>query len=225
MGEEKSLIRLEAITKAYQMGSETLKALNSVTLEINKGEYAAILGPSGSGKSTLMHILGCLDTPTSGQYYLHGDNVSGLSRRRLAMIRNRHIGFIFQNFNLLEYATALENVALPLIYRGESLAKRNAKAAELLESLGLGDRLHHKPSELSGGQRQRVAVCRALVTDAEVILADEPTGNLDTHSGDGVVEIFESLVEQGKTVIVVTHDNEMAQRTNRIIRIRDGVLA
>jgi len=225
MGEEKSLIRLEAITKAYQMGSETLKALNSVTLEINKGEYAAILGPSGSGKSTLMHILGCLDTPTSGQYYLHGDNVSGLSRRRLAMIRNRHIGFIFQNFNLLEYATALENVALPLIYRGESLAKRNAKAAKLLASLGLGDRLHHKPNELSGGQRQRVAVCRALVTDAEVILADEPTGNLDTHSGDGVVEIFESLVEQGKTVIVVTHDNEMAQRTNRIIRIRDGVLA
>jgi putative ABC transport system ATP-binding protein len=182
----------------------------------------AILGPSGSGKSTLMNILGCLDAPTTGEYWLDGQNVGYLKSNVLATIRNRKIGFIFQSFNLLDFSTALENVALPLVYRGMGSSERMKQAREMLEKVGLGDRLNHKPQELSGGQRQRVAVARALVTDPEVLLADEPTGNLDTKSGDAVVSLFEGLADKGKTVIVVTHDLKVAQRTRRIIKICDG---
>jgi putative ABC transport system ATP-binding protein len=216
------LIRLDSIYKTYQMGDVTLNALDDVSLTINHGEYMAILGPSGSGKSTLMNILGCLDAPSRGEYWLDRENVGYLKPNALAHIRNHKIGFIFQSFNLLDFSTALENVALPLVYRGMKSSERNKRAAEMLEKVGLGDRLNHKPQELSGGQRQRVAVARALVTDPEVLLADEPTGNLDTKSGDAVVGLFEGLADKGKTVIVVTHDLAMAERTRRIIKIRDG---
>lgn len=219
-----SLVRLTGIEKTYLMGEMTVSALRGIDLSINAGEYVAILGPSGSGKSTLMNVLGCLDAPTKGQYLLNNNDVSHLTSNELALIRNQQIGFIFQSFNLLESLDALDNVALPLVYRGIRQKERKTRAKQMLSEVGLGDRLHHKPNELSGGQRQRVAIARALVTDPSVILADEPTGNLDTQSGEEVINIFEQLVQQGKTVIIVTHDNELAERTHRVLRIRDGLI-
>jgi len=219
------LIKCIDICKSYQRGEEQVHALRNINLTINKGEYIAILGPSGSGKSTLMSILGCLDKPTSGEYYLLNRDVSRLSYSELAVVRNRTIGFIFQGFYLLPHATAVENVAMPLIYRGVSTRKRNEKAKELLQAVGLGDRLTHRPNELSGGQQQRVAIARALVTDPDLILADEPTGNLDSESGAAVMDIFGRLLAQGKTVIVVTHDQNLAKRMQRILHIKDGKLS
>ena len=220
-----SKLVLNHISKSYQMGDILVKALNDIDLTIEPGEFIAILGPSGSGKSTLMNIIGCLDNPSSGQYCIDGKDVSQLSRQELATIRNREIGFIFQSFNLLDYASALENVSLPLIYRGVGKAEREAKATKLLQHVGLGDRMHHKPKELSGGQRQRVAIARALVGDPHMILADEPTGNLDSESGEIVMKQLQTLSEQGKTIIVVTHDLELAEKFQRIIRIKDGQVA
>ncbi len=224
MNKDTALIRLENITKQYQMGEMTVHALRKINLEINQGEYMSILGPSGSGKSTLMNLLGCLDSPSSGHYFLSGKDVSHLSRNELAKIRSQQIGFIFQSFNLLEYGSALDNVALPLVYRGIRSQKRRQLAQAMLERVGLGDRIHHHPSELSGGQQQRVAIARALVTDPDLILADEPTGNLDSKAGEGVVQLFEALSQQGKTVIIVTHDLAMAERTRNIVTIHDGAL-
>lgn len=206
------------------MGRVQVEALRGIDLHIKRGEYAAILGPSGSGKSTLMHILGCLDTPTTGHYRLDGSPVEKLKRNELAQVRSEKIGFVFQSFNLLAHATAEGNVELPLIYNGTRRRQRRQRAAELLERVGLGHRREHKPSELSGGQRQRVALARALAADSDLILADEPTGNLDTASGEEVVALFEELVAEGRTVIIVTHDVEIAQRARRIIRLRDGLI-
>jgi putative ABC transport system ATP-binding protein len=206
------------------MGRVQVEALRGIDLHIKRGEYAAILGPSGSGKSTLMHILGCLDTPTTGHYRLDGSPVEKLKRNELAQVRSEKIGFVFQSFNLLAHATAEGNVELPLIYNGTRRRQRRQRAAELLERVGLGHRREHKPSELSGGQRQRVALARALAADPDLILADEPTGNLDTASGEEVVALFEELVAEGRTVIIVTHDVEIAQRARRIIRLRDGLI-
>jgi putative ABC transport system ATP-binding protein len=220
-----NLIQLKNIQKTYHLGKIQLEALKIEELTIKQGEYAAILGPSGSGKSTLMNILGCLDTPTSGDYILNGKKVSEMKRNELAKVRNQEIGFIFQSFNLLEYATAEENVALPLVYAGLSLEKRRARAAQLLERVGLSNRSHHKPSELSGGQSQRVAIARALVNQPNLILADEPTGNLDSRSGEQVIKIFEECVDEGKTIIIVTHDLNLAKRAKRVIRILDGKMA
>lgn len=217
-----TIIKLDNICKSYQMGKVAVPALKNITLEINAGEYIAILGPSGSGKSTLMNILGCLDTPSNGHYYLDNKDVSHLSRNELANIRNHKIGFIFQSFNLLDYGSTLDNVALPLVYRGMRQSKREKIAADVLSKVGLKDRLTHKPNELSGGQRQRVAIARALATDPQILLADEPTGNLDTQSGNEVIKLFEGLAHEGKTVIIVTHDQKIAERTNRIIKIKDG---
>lgn len=217
-----NLIELNNIRKVYTLGKVQLDALNIAELNIKQGEYVAILGPSGSGKSTLMNILGCLDTPSSGKYLLHGKEVSQLKRNELAKVRNQQIGFIFQSFNLLEYATAQENVVLPLIYRGIQSHERNQRASELLERVGLGNRLDHKPSELSGGQCQRVAIARALVNNPNLILADEPTGNLDSRSGEQIIHLFEECVSEGKTIIIVTHDLALAKRAQRIIRILDG---
>lgn len=217
-----NLIELKNVRKAYKIGKVEFDALQIDELTIKRGEYAAILGPSGSGKSTLMNILGCLDSPTSGQYVLNGKEVSSLKKNELANVRNQEIGFIFQSFNLLEYATAEENVALPLVYAGISLEKRKARAGQLLERVGLGNRLHHRPSELSGGQSQRVAIARALVNHPNLILADEPTGNLDSRSGEQVIQLFEECVDEGKTIIIVTHDLNLAKRAKRIIRILDG---
>ena len=216
------MIQIENIRKEYQMGEVKVEALRDVDLSIGRGEYVAILGPSGSGKSTLMHILGCLDTPSTGRYLLDERPVEKLNRNELAHVRNEKIGFVFQSFNLLAHADALGNVELPLIYRGERRRKRRAKAAELLARVGLGDRMNHRPSELSGGQRQRVALARALATDPDLILADEPTGNLDTNSGEEVVALFEELVAEGRTVVLVTHNLEIAHRAHRIVRLRDG---
>jgi len=218
------MIAVRDLTKVYQMGEVAVEALRGVNLDIDRGEYAAILGPSGSGKSTLMQILGCLDSPTAGTYQLDNREVSRLKRNELAEIRNKQIGFVFQSFNLLAHATAQENVELPLIYRGATMRQRRESAARYLERVGLGDRMNHKPNELSGGQRQRVAVARALAGDPDLILADEPTGNLDTRSGEEIVALFEELVAEGKSVVVVTHDQEIAQRAHRIIRIRDGLI-
>ena len=216
------MIRIEELRKVYQMGKVEVEALRGVDLHIGRGEHVAILGPSGSGKSTLMHLIGCLDTPSTGRYWLDGKPVEGLSRNQLALVRNHQIGFVFQSFNLLAHATALGNVELPLIYQGMARRQRRQRAAALLERVGLGDRMEHRPNELSGGQRQRVALARALAAEPDLILADEPTGNLDTASGQEVVRLFEQLVSEGKTVIVVTHDLEIARRAARIIRLRDG---
>jgi len=219
------LIHLEHISRRYQMGAETIHALREVSLEIERGEYVAIMGPSGSGKSTLMNLLGCLDTPSSGQYELNGTSVGEMDDNQLAEIRNREIGFVFQTFNLLPRANALRNVELPLIYAGLSHEERKKMAFDALTQVGLADRIHHKPNELSGGQRQRVAVARALVTNPSIILADEPTGNLDSRTGEEIMALFESLSQKGNTMIVVTHEEEVARHARRILRIRDGLIA
>ena len=219
-----NIIEIRDITKVYIMGEEELYALNGVTLNIERNEYVAIMGPSGSGKSTLMNVVGCLDTATSGEYILNGNNVSELDDDELATIRNKEIGFVFQTFNLLPRINALQNVELPLIYSGMSKAEREEVAEEALINVGLGDRMLHKPNELSGGQRQRVAVARALVNNPSIILADEPTGNLDTKTSYEIMDLLDELWTKGNTIILVTHEDEIAQRANRIIRLRDGLI-
>jgi len=215
-------ILTEDLWKTYEMGGEKLHALRGIDLTIRKGEYVAIMGPSGSGKSTLMNLIGCLDTPTSGRYWLAGRLVSELDDDELAAIRNKEIGFVFQTFNLLPRATALHNVELPMIYNGTPSEERLARAKRALEAVDLGERMFHKPNELSGGQRQRVAVARALVNSPSIVLADEPTGNLDTKTGDEIMALFARLHNEGNTIILVTHENDVAQRANRIIHVRDG---
>ncbi len=216
------IIRTEDLVKTYNMGKVQVNALQGVGISIKKGEFVAIIGPSGSGKSTLMHILGCLDSPSKGSYILDNINVEKLSKGKLAKIRNNKIGFVFQTFNLLPHINIQKNVELPLLYGGISKSKREKQAIEVLNSVGLGDRLKHKPSELSGGQRQRVAIARAIVNNPSIILADEPTGNLDTSSGSDIMSIFKQLHSQGNTVIVVTHDKSIAEKADRVITIVDG---
>ena len=219
-----AVIQIRDLTRFYQMGETLVKALNGVSLEVDKNEYIAIMGPSGSGKSTLMNMIGCLDTPTSGEYILNNNKVSEMDDAELAEVRNREIGFVFQTFNLLPRTTCLANVELPLIYAGIKGADRRERATDVLTKVGLGDRLDHKPNELSGGQRQRVAIARALVNRPSIILADEPTGNLDTKTGDEIMHLFEELYRQGNTIILVTHENEIAEYSRRIVRLRDGVI-
>lgn len=218
------LIQISGLTKWYKIGQETVKALNGVNLAISKNEYVALMGPSGSGKSTLMNILGCLDTPTAGSYRLNGPDVARLSDNELAEIRNKEIGFVFQTFNLLPRYSALENVALPLVYAGVKKSDREARAAQVLDQVGLGDRMKHKPNELSGGQRQRVAVARALVNNPSIILADEPTGNLDTRTSYEIMRLFHEIHLHGNTIIIVTHEEDIARHAHRIVRMRDGVV-
>ncbi|MEM6643985.1 MAG: ABC transporter ATP-binding protein [Bacteroidota bacterium] len=219
-----SIISTDEIAKKYVMGSEVIMALKSVSINIEKGEYVAFMGPSGSGKSTLMNIIGCLDTPTNGTYVLNNQDVSDLTENELAEIRNKEIGFVFQTFNLLPRASALENVALPLIYAGYSGAEREEKALKALAGVGLEERAYHKPNELSGGQRQRVAIARALVNDPSIIIADEPTGNLDSKTSYSIMDLFKELHDQGNTIIMVTHEEDIAAYSNRIIRLRDGLI-
>ncbi len=218
------VIRIEDVYKIYQLGTQTVNALNGVDLAIKSNEYVALMGPSGSGKSTLMNVMGCLDTPTKGRYYLNGPDVSKLTDDELAEIRNKEIGFVFQTFNLLPRYSALDNVALPLIYAGVPLAKRTERAKEVMEMVGLSDRMMHKPNELSGGQRQRVAVARALVNDPAIILADEPTGNLDTKTSYEIMALFEAIHKHGNTIILVTHEEDIAEHAGRIVRLRDGII-
>lgn len=218
------IIETTNISKRYIMGAEVVDALKSISITINKGEYVAFMGPSGSGKSTLMNIIGCLDSPTSGTYVLNNKDVSDMSENELAEIRNKEIGFVFQTFNLLPRISSLENVALPLIYAGFSKSARTDKAQKVLESVGLGTRSMHRPNELSGGQRQRVAVARALVNDPAILLADEPTGNLDTKTSYEIMELFEEIHSKGNTIIMVTHEEDIAQYAHRIIRLRDGLI-
>jgi putative ABC transport system ATP-binding protein len=220
-----TLITLNHITRSYVMGSETIHALRDVSLNINRGEYVAIMGPSGSGKSTLMNLLGCLDSPTSGEFILNGSRVSEMDDNELAEIRNREIGFVFQSFNLLPRSDALHNVELPLIYSGMNADLRRERALEALDNVGLGDRIHHRPNEMSGGQRQRVAIARALVNSPSIVLADEPTGNLDSKTGEEIMRLFENLSDKGNTIILVTHEEDIARHARRIVRIRDGLIA
>jgi len=221
---EQALIQLRDVTKVYTMGSQEVRAMDGITLNVFPNEYVAVMGPSGSGKSTMMNIIGCLDTPTDGSYTLNGSDVGDMDDDELAVIRNREIGFVFQTFNLLPRVTCLQNVELPLIYSGMRKRQRQERATDVLRDVGLGDRIDHKPNELSGGQRQRVAVARALVTNPSLILADEPTGNLDTKTGEEIMWLFEQLYRRGNTLIVVTHEEEIAQHARRIVRLRDGVV-
>ena len=218
------VIEIEGVTKLYQMGEETVHALRGVNVSVHRNEYLAIMGPSGSGKSTLMNMLGCLDTPTSGKYFFSGKNVSEMDDNELADIRNREIGFVFQTFNLLPRSTSLANVELPLIYAGLGQADRRERAAQALRNVGLGERMGHKPNELSGGQRQRVAIARALVNNPSIIMADEPTGNLDSRTGEEIMKLFEDLYALGNTIIVVTHEEDIARHARRIVRLRDGLI-
>jgi putative ABC transport system ATP-binding protein len=218
------MIEMSGIRKVYRTGRVDVEALRGVDLTIGAGEYVAVVGPSGSGKSTLMNILGCLDTPSTGSYVLSGEAVAGLDRNRLAEIRNRKIGFVFQNFNLLPYASALENVALPLLFGGVGAAERKERAEGMLARVGLQDRIDHKPTELSGGQMQRVAIARALVNRPAIVLADEPTGNLDSASGQAIVALFSELHAAGQTIIMITHDNAVARLASRVVRIQDGLV-
>ncbi|MDN3633161.1 ABC transporter ATP-binding protein [Neolewinella lacunae] len=218
------VILINDLTKTYVMGQTQVKALRGIELRIDTNEYVALMGPSGSGKSTLMNLLGCLDTPTRGRYELDGKDVSKMDDTELARIRNEKIGFVFQTFNLLPRQTTLENVALPLVYAGISKKERQARAQAVLDSVGLGDRVHHRPNELSGGQRQRVAIARALVNDPAIILADEPTGNLDTKTSIEIMEIFEKIHQAGNTVILVTHEPDISEHAHRIVRLRDGII-
>lgn len=222
--ERKEIIRIEGLKKLYSLGTQQVKALNGVDISIFENEYVAIMGPSGSGKSTLMNILGCLDTPSGGKYILNGTDVSHMGDGELAQVRNKEIGFVFQSFNLLPRYTSLENVALPLIYSGVPRQVREDKARRALESVGLGERMEHKPAELSGGQRQRVAVARALINNPSIILADEPTGNLDTKTSIEIMRLFEDIYRKGNTVIIVTHEEDIALHARRIVRLRDGTI-
>jgi putative ABC transport system ATP-binding protein len=224
-GPQSEIISIHGLRKDYEIGSEVVRALRGVDLLVDRNEYLAIMGPSGSGKSTLMNLIGCLDTPTEGEYWLNGQQVADLTDDELAAIRNREIGFVFQTFNLLPRATALHNVELPLIYAGVSSRDRHDRAANMLEQVGLGDRMLHKPAELSGGQRQRVAVARALVNGPAILLADEPTGNLDSQTGAEIMNLFDSLQDQGQTIVLVTHEPDIAARAHRQIYLRDGLIA
>lgn len=218
------VIEIDGVTKLYKMGAETIHALRGISLKIHRNEYLAVMGPSGSGKSTLMNMLGCLDTPTTGHYEFNGKNVAQMVDDELAEIRNREIGFVFQTFNLLPRSDALHNVELPLIYAGMPAYERRERALQSLENVGLGNRVHHKPNELSGGQRQRVAIARALVNHPSIILADEPTGNLDSKTGVEIMALFEQLYADGNTLIVVTHEEDIAQHARRVVRLRDGLI-
>ncbi len=220
-----AIIRIRDLVRHYVMGSETIQALRGVSLDIRRNEYVAIMGPSGSGKSTMMNVLGCLDTPTGGEYWLNGQEVSKLSDDALARVRNKEIGFVFQTFNLLPRATALHNVELPLVYAGVSSKDRRKGAEHALERVGLGDRMHHRPNELSGGQRQRVAIARALVNSPSILLADEPTGNLDSTTSEEIMKVFAHLHDQGQTVIMVTHEADIAAHAERVVVLRDGQVA
>jgi putative ABC transport system ATP-binding protein len=218
------VIRIERITKEYEMGFTTIRALKGVDLTIYRNEYLAIMGPSGSGKSTLMNMLGCLDTPTTGRYEFNGKDVAAMGDDELAEIRNREIGFVFQTFNLLPRSTGFENVELPLIYANVNADERRLRAEQAMEAVGLGDRMYHKPNELSGGQRQRVAIARALVNNPSIILADEPTGNLDSRTGEEIMTLLENLYLRGHTIVVVTHEEDIARNARRIVRLRDGLI-